>query len=65
MLVVLLLGMILGSLLTMSFLYVALALSAPIKRKAQQIQSSLKEKGKILEPDNEELTNFIDSLPTE
>lgn len=63
MLTVLLLGIILGILLTCVLIYTALAFHAPIKRKIIQTASSLKEKGKILEPEDEELTNWTDSLP--
>lgn len=59
------LGIITGIIITGFTIIFAMLFKNPIDRQIRQVQSRLKEKGKILEPENEEITEWVKSLKNE
>ena len=59
------LGIISGLLLSILGVVTLLYFKAPIERVVRQTESKFKEKGKIIEPEDNELAAFIDSLKNE
>jgi len=58
-------GVLTGMLVAMIIFMVALRAKPKIERMAHQLQSGFQERGKIIEPENEELQNWVDSLKNE
>ena len=56
------LGIIIGLLLSIICIMVTLWQKPKIERTVKQIQNKLKQNGAILEPENEDLKNWIESL---
>lgn len=56
------LGIITGIMITGFTFIFAIMLKNPIDRQIKQIQSRIKEKGKILEPEDEELISWVESI---
>lgn len=59
------LGIITGLLLSMFFMVCLIWLKSPAERKMRQIESRLQRKGVIIEPENEEVTSWVETLPKE
>lgn len=59
------LGIITGLLIAIILILFALWSKPKMERIIQRTQANLAPKGKILEPDNEEFTNFINNLKEE
>lgn len=60
-----LLGLITGLIVSISIVIIAMLFKQPLNRIIDQTHSKFKERGKILEPESEELSNWINSLPKE
>ena len=59
--IIFLLGVIIGLLVALFLFW-----SRPVvERRVHQLQSKIKEKGAIIEPENEELSNWTKELPHE
>lgn len=56
------LGIIIGILLALIVFLVALIQKPKIERALNQLQSAVKEKGRIIEPQDTELTEWVDTL---
>lgn len=61
-LVYLALGAIIGLLLALCVLVIVFRFRTPLNRNIERLNSVLKTKGAILEPGNEQLESFINSL---
>ena len=61
--IILLLGIIIGILFAIIFMIVIFHSKPVIDRKLNQLQSRIKQKGEIIEPESEELKAFLESLP--
>jgi len=59
------LGIIVGLLIALIVLMISLWSKPVIERQLKQVQSQLREKGRVIEPDNEELGDWVKSLPHE
>ncbi|MEK7180016.1 MAG: hypothetical protein AAB706_00915 [Patescibacteria group bacterium] len=59
------LGIITGICLSILTLVVSLIFKTPLERTINQIGSRVKEKGKILEPENEEIKKWVEELKNE
>lgn len=59
------LGIIIGIVATGFLVILSLLLKTPIERKIRQAQSQLKEKGKIFEPEDSEVQDWISNLKQE
>lgn len=59
------LGIVTGIAITAFNVLALLYFKTPVERTLNQLHSSFKEKGKILEPDNEELTEWMENLKNE
>lgn len=59
------LGIIIGILISAITIHVAISFATPINRKMKQIKSVTSAKGSILEPEDGELSGWVDNLPTE
>ena len=57
------LGIIIGLALATFILVVLMYFKTPIERTISQTLSITKKKGEILEPENEELAEWLDKLP--
>ena len=60
--IVYLLGIITGMLAMFFLLMIAFRAKPIIERKLNQLESKMKEKGKIIEPQDESLNEWVDSL---
>lgn len=60
-----LLGIMVGLLVALIVLVVSLSYREPVARFVNQTKSALKEKGSILEPEDESVEDWIDSTRTE
>lgn len=58
-------GIVIGLLFAIIFFMVALWAKPITERYVRQAQSKIKEKGAIIEPENEEINNWVESLPKE
>lgn len=65
MILVIILGIITGLLIAIIIFCVVCYFRIPTIRKINQIESKMKQKGKIIELDNEQLQTFIENLPNE
>lgn len=61
----LILGIIIGLLISIILIIFALWSKPKLERVIQRTQANIAPKGKILEPDNEEFTDFINNLKQE
>lgn len=61
--IIFLFGIIIGILLSLIVFVVTLWTKPKIERQIKQTESKLKAKGMILEPESEELENWIKKLP--
>ena len=59
------LGIIVGLVCAIIFIIIALKEKPYIERKFRQVESRLKQKGAILEPENEELNDWVKTLSHE
>lgn len=59
------LGLIVGLLLALIVLIAVVYLRPTIERTISQATSMIKKKGEIIEPENEDVENWIDNLKTE
>lgn len=59
------LGLITGLIVTSFVVIIAMLFKQPINRIINQTQSKLQKKGKILEPESEELQDWVNSLAKE
>lgn len=59
------LGIVIGVLLSILVAILNLRFSDAVARTVQQVESSLKVKGKLLEPSEDTITNWIDELPND
>ena len=59
------LGLITGLLIAIIVFIITLFSKPKVERAMNQVSSRIKEKGTILEPENEELSNWVNSLPNE
>lgn len=58
-------GILTGLVVAILNILALLYFKGPVERSVNQLYSSLKEKGKILEPQNEELNAWVDTLKHE
>ena len=61
----LLLGILIGLVVAGLIFTILIYLKKPIERQIDQIQSRVKEKGKIFEPESEELSSWLNNLKHE
>jgi len=57
------LGIITGLIFSLIIILIILHYQAPIRRQLYQLKNLTGLKGEIIEPENEELSNWIDNLP--